>query len=232
MNEAVSQVDHWRQGLSHTQSKALSLLGKGISSVMVASTLGVSESLISQFLADGRFAEEVTKLKLATLQKQTSIDDKYMESEEKLVDKLLKVIPLMTKPMDILRGIQTINATKRRGMAEVTGTSGQSTIVNINLPQVMAARFISNGHNQIVEIQDEQGTRSLITSTVSEVSKFAAAQRIPESFTGDSGDANSSTANLLAQASKRVAESGVSETIPEGLRKRLEAKSSITADDI
>ena len=232
MNEAASQVDHWRQGLSHTQGKALSLLGKGISSVMVASTLGVSEGLISQFLADGRFAEEVTKLKLEVLQKQTNIDDKYMQAEEGLVDKLLKVMPLMTKPMDILRGIQTINATKRRGMAEVAGVAGQSTIVNINLPQIMASRFISNGHNQIVEIHDEQGTRSLITSTVSEVSKFAAAQRIPEELVGVSRDADSTTAHLLSQASKRVAESSLSETIPEGLRRRLEAKATVTTDDL
>lgn len=232
MNEIPSQADHWRQGLSNTQSKALSLLGKGISSVMVASTLGVSESLISQFLADGRFAEEVTKLKLASLQKQTSIDDKYMESEEKLVDKLLKVIPLMTKPMDILRGIQTINATKRRGMAEVATGGGQSTIVNINLPQTMAARFISNGHNQIVEIEDEQGSRSLITSTVTEVSRYASAQREPEVLTGTSGSNDNSTAYLLSQASKRVTESSISETIPEGLRRRLEAKATVSADDL
>ena len=118
MSVELSQQDHWQDGLSTSQSTALKLLGQGISAVMVASTIGVTEGLISQFLADPRFAEEVTKRKLATLQKQTGIDNKYIEAEEKLVDKFLRVIPLMNKPMEILKGLQVINSTKRRGMAD------------------------------------------------------------------------------------------------------------------
>jgi predicted transcriptional regulator len=173
MNTAVLQQDNWLTGLNDNQRKALSLLGQGISSVMVASTLGVSESLISQYIADSRFASEVTARKLKALQVQTDIDNKYATAENNLLDKLLKTIPLITKPMDILRGIQVINATKRRGMSDAPVAQHNTQIVQINLPAAMAAKFITNTANQIVEIQDSEGARSLVTSTPEAVSKFA-----------------------------------------------------------
>lgn len=233
MSNVNLQEDNWAQGLGASQKKALSLLGQGISSVMVASTLGVSESLISQFLAEPRFAEEVTQMKLRTLQKQTNIDNKYMESEEKLVDKLLKVIPMMTKPMDILRGLQVVNATKRRGMAEVATSGGVTQIVQINLPAAMAARFITNGQNQIVEIEDEQGARSLITSTPQAVDRFAAETIGERDITAEIGwEGSTSSDTLFQQASERLQESGVPEAISKGLRRSLENKGQITADDL
>lgn len=183
MNSVQMQDDNWAAGLNNNQSKALSLLGQGISAVMVASTLGVSESLVSQFLSDSRFANEVTKRKLASLQIQTDIDNKYATAENTLLDKLIKTIPLISKPMDILRGLQVINATKRRGMADSAVATHQTNIVQINLPAAMAARFITNTANQIVEIQDGEGARSLVTSSPEDVSKFARvieAERIGE----------------------------------------------------
>lgn len=233
MNESASQPDFWHRGLSTTQATALKLLGQGISAVMVASTVGVSESLISQFLAEPRFAEEVTKLKIAGLQKQTGIDHKYMEAEDKLVDKLLKAIPLMNKPMDILRGLQVVNATKRRGMAE-TGSLNQTTqIVQLVLPGAFAAKFVTDSTNRIVEVQDGEGSRSLVTTTPAALDRFAQETlRVPEITSEPGWEKSSSSEDLLRQASQLVRESGVSEVIPAGLRKGLEAKRAITADDL
>lgn len=233
MNEILSQEDHWQAGLSNNQSKALSLLGQGVSPVMVASTLGVSEALISQFLSDGRFASEVTKLKLHSLQQQTALDNKYVEAEVKLVDKLLKVIPLMTKPMDILRGIQTVNATKRRGAQEGSAITQTSNIVQITLPGVFAAKFVTNSQNQVVEVQDDTGARSLITATPASLDQFAAeAFRESEAITGTCWEGSTSSEHIMEQASARLAEQGVPETIPKGLRRGLETKGQITANDL
>lgn len=239
MNSSDSQAvvapmaDHWLQGLSTTQSTALKLLGQGIAPVMVASTLGVSESLVSQFMAEGRFAEEVTKLKLGSLQKQTAIDNKYLEIEDRLADKLLKVMPLMNKPMDILRGLQVINATKRRGMADSGVVNQQTQIVQLVLPGAFAAKFVTNTKNQIVEVQDGDGSRSLITTTPAALDRLAAeANRIP-ALTAEPGWQESSPAEyLLQQASERLQESGSSEALPKGLRKGFETKGRITADDL
>lgn len=239
MNSSDSQAvvapmaDHWHEGLSKTQSSALKLLGQGISGVMVASTLGVSESLISQFMADGRFAEEVTKRKLEGLQRQTGIDNKYLEAEDRLVDKLLKVIPLMNKPMDILRGLQVVNATKRRGMADVAVTNQTTQIVQLVLPGNFAAKFVTNAQNQIVEVQDGQGSRSLITTTPAALDRLASeTNRLPEITAEPGWEVARPTADLLREASERLQESGASETIPKGLRRSLEVKRAITADDL
>ena len=259
MSQTEMQQDSWHSTLSVNQQKALSLLGQGVSAVMVASTLGVTESLVSQYLSDARFADEVVKRKLATLQKQTEIDDKYIEIEDKLLDRMKKVLPLMSKPMDILRGIQVINATKRRGMADSPVGLASSTIVQINLPGAVAARFISNTHNQIIEVQDNEGSRSLVTASPQAVERLAReskergdyasgdtieAVKLSESFspTGTNGssalsaipgwEASISDSDILRQASERIQESGISETVPKGLRRSFEIKGAITADDL
>lgn len=233
MSSEDSQVDFWHRGLSTTQSTALKLLGQGISAVMVASTIGVSESLVSQFLADRRFSDEVTKLKLSGLQKQTGIDHKYMEAEDRLVDKLLNAIPIMNRPMDILRGLQVVNATKRRGMADAGVVNQTTQIVQITLPGMFAAKFVTNAKNQIVEVQDNEGSRSLITTTPAALDRLAQEANRDATLVTEPGWQDSAPAEyLLEQASKRIQESGVSETIPEGLRRGFETKRKITADDL
>lgn len=249
MSSVQMQQDSWAASLNHNQTKALSLLGQGISPVMVASTLGVSESLISQYISDPKFSEEVTKIKLETLQVQTAIDNKYMRAEEMLVDKLIKTIPLISKPMDILRGIQTINATKRRGLGDTPVPTNHTQIVNIQLPASMAARFVTNTANQIVEIHDDQGARSLVTSTPEAVSRFAneAIEQIEpaellgeishdngisKDLTGLSWETGASTEDRIKSASAILAK--LSSSAPSSQRQVSSSgtKRQITADDL
>ncbi|MNT17907.1 hypothetical protein D3C72_1530870 [compost metagenome] len=210
------------------------MLGQNVAPVMVASTLGVSQSLISQFMGDRRFAEEVTKIKLQTLQKQTSIDNKWMEVEDKMLDKLIKTIPLITKPMDLLRGLSVANAAKRRGVGGDASMDIHNTqIVQINLPQSMAARFVTNGQNQIVEVQDDEGSRSLITTSPVALDKLAKeVNRDAEALIGTCWEASADPRHLLEQASQRVSESPIAETIGKGLRRSLEAQGKITEADL
>lgn len=244
MNSVALQQDNWAAGLNHNQAKALNLLGQGISPVMVASTLGVSESLISQYISEPRFSEEVTKLKLATLQMQTSIDSKHMKAEDMLLDKLIKTIPLISKPMDILRGIQVINATKRRGLGDTPVPTNHTQIVNIQLPPSMAARFVTNTANQIVEIHDDHGSRSLVTSTPEAVSRFAIEASEPatieytevngstENLADSSWQAGASTEDRIKSASAILAKLSVKETGGQRQVSSTTVKRQITADDL
>lgn len=245
MNASVMQQDNWAASLNHNQAKALNLLGQGISAVMVASTLGISESLVSQYISDPKFAEAVTKLKLAGLQAQTDIDNKYMKAETQLLDKLIKTIPLISKPMDILRGLQVVNATKRRGMAEGGAVTQHTNIVQINLPAMMAAKFVTNTANQIVEIQDEQGARSLVTSTPEAVSRYATeaageqglggpagTERLPETIDGVSWETLASTEDRIKQASALLSKLAVKEPSRERQVSSPGFKGQITADDL
>lgn len=256
MSSVQMQQDSWAASLNHNQSKALSLLGQGISPVMVASTLGVSESLISQYISDKKFSEEVTKLKLASLQVQTEIDSKHMKAENMLLDKLIKTIPLISKPMDILRGIQVINATKRRGLGDTPVPTNHTQIVQINLPASMAARFVTNTANQIVEIQDSIGARSLVTSTPEAVSRYALeATQVSEvseicediqngyeqiehdngsseNLIGASWQASASTEDRIKSASAILAKLSAKETGSQRQAISPGFKGQITADDL
>lgn len=231
---AAVSPDHWQQALNDKQKRALSMLGQGVAPVLVASTLGVTESLISQYLAEPRFAEEVTRRKLAALQKQTGVDDKYLEAEDKLVDKLLKTIPLITKPMDILRGIQIVNATKRRGVSDAPVGTHISQVVNITLPGAFAAKLVTNAQNQVVEVLDESGPRSLITASSGSLDSLAEqAFRSAKEIAGTGGEETVSPtidSDTLARLSELQPAPVATED--KRLRRSLEAKGQITSDDL
>lgn len=141
------------------EERALSLLGAGISPVHVASTIGVSESFISQLLSREDFASAVAHLKTEALQKHNSRDLKYDSLEDSLLGKLEQALPMMYKPHDILRAISTINGAKRRGTSTIDSVVAQQTIVQIVLPTKVVSQFTVNAQNQVVQA----GTQSLQT---------------------------------------------------------------------
>lgn len=148
-----------------TREKALVLLGQSHSVSTVAAALGVTDSAISQLLADADFAQKVQELRFASLQKFSELDDDYNAIEEKLLVKLEKNLPLIQKPRDILSAIHVINGAKRRGQQVIDSTAMQSKVVQITIPQVIQQKFITNVNNQIVEVRDDEGnTDTLVTA--------------------------------------------------------------------
>lgn len=151
---------------SATETRALQLLGQGLSASVVASALGVSESRVSQLLAEEEFAKEVQRLRFENLQQSTAIDSKYNDLESKLLDKLEKVAPLITKPRDILAAISTVNSAKRRGATTADTDSLQAKVVNLTLPVSVQQKFITNINQQITEVRDDQGnSQTLVTAS-------------------------------------------------------------------
>lgn len=141
------------------EERALSLLGAGISPAQVASTLGVTESLISQLVSKEGFAAELARIKTESLQKHNARDLKYDSLEDSLLDKLEKNIGMMYKPHDILKAIQVVNGAKRRGTSTAEAVIAQQNIVQIVLPTKVIQTFTSNAQNQVVQA----GNQSLTT---------------------------------------------------------------------
>ena len=144
-----------------TESRALTLLGQGVGPEMVASALGVSVSRISQLLSDPNFASEVASLRFTNLSKHAERDSKYDSLEDQLLDKMRDLLPMMYKPLEILRAIQTINAAKRRGSSTPEAIIGQKTVVSLVMPtqitQIFAAQNTAltvNTQNQVVKVGD------------------------------------------------------------------------------
>lgn len=149
---------------SHIREKALTMLGSGTPASIVASALGVTESAISQLLSQEEFSRQVVDLKYKSLTRQTELDDRYTTMEEMLLTKFEKVLPLMTKPRDVVAALTAINNTKRRGASNNGATVGQSQIVNLTIPVTIAHKFVSNVNNQVVEVHDESGSASTLVT--------------------------------------------------------------------
>lgn len=149
--------------LSMLDTRALKLLGSGLTAVVVASAVGTNESYISQLVSVPEFAAEVAKLRSINTQKYIDLDGKYDSVEEKLVKKLEDLLPLMMRPMEILRAIQVINGAKRKTNT-VLGEGGNNNIgaqvVQLTLPSVIVQKFTVNISNQVVTA----GSQTLVTA--------------------------------------------------------------------
>jgi hypothetical protein len=143
------------------QGRALALLGDGIQQSIVAQTLGVTESYISQLLADENFRNAVVEKRYNHLQKYNVRDAAYDKIEDKLLDQLEKMLPMLMDPMKIAKVLSTINAAKRRGQSAPESIVTQNTVVQLTMPIAVLNRFkvTKDANNQIIEA----GEQSLVT---------------------------------------------------------------------
>ena len=140
--------------LDPTSAKALTLLGQGLPAVAVAAALGVSESRISQLVSDPDFAAQVAELRFANLSKHASRDAEYDSLEDSLLEKMKDLLPLMQRPMEVLKAIQVINSAKRRGASAPESLTNQSAVVQLLMPTQIIQQFTTNINNQVVKTGD------------------------------------------------------------------------------
>lgn len=155
------------------QGRILEMLGNGMSPEVTSAALGVSAGYISQLVSTEEFARQVAERRFTNLQAATTRDRKYDSLEDKLAEKLEDLIPLMFKPMEVLRAIATVNALKRRGAGapEAGGTINQ-TIVQLTLPAAITSRFITDVNNTVVAA----GEQELVTIQATQLSARLAAR--------------------------------------------------------
>lgn len=150
-----------------TQGRILEMLGNGLSPAIAASALGISESYISQLLSEESFATQVTAARFNNLQAATARDKSYDAIEDALITKMQDLLPMMYKPMEVLRAITVINAAKRRGASAPENTVINQTVVQLTLPASVTSRFVTNANNQVIEA----GEQELITIQATQLTK-------------------------------------------------------------
>ena len=140
------------------QARALELLGDGLQSSIVAQTLGVSESYISQLLADEQFLKGVVEKRYEHLVKHNKRDAEYDGIEDQLLERLKATLPMLFDPLKITRVLQVINAAKRRGQSTPDSITQQNVIVNLTLPTAIIDRFsvTKDANNQIIEAGEQK----------------------------------------------------------------------------
>lgn len=146
-----------------TESRALALLGSGISASVVAASLGVTESRISQLLSEDEFAQKVANLRYENLQKHNQRDATYDSLEDKLLQKMEDALPLMHRPMEILKSISVINAAKRRGTSTPDAILEKQQVIQLQIPIQIINKFTVNPEGQVTKIISENSEQSLLT---------------------------------------------------------------------
>lgn len=145
--------------LSHTEERALKLLGDGFAPEQVASAIGVSPSRISQLLSDDSFSQSVAELRYKTLAAHTERDNAYDSLEDQLLQKLKGTLSMLFDPMKIAKLLQIINAAKRRGSQQQELLTAAQTVVQLNMPTQIYQQFVTNVNNQVIKA----GAQELIT---------------------------------------------------------------------
>jgi hypothetical protein len=142
-----------------TEERAMDLLGKGIPPNVVANTLGVDISRISQYLSDDKFALKVVEKKFAALAKHNEHDDNIDNTEAILLKKIKDSLPFITRPMEMVRAFQILNQAKRKGQSVPETLTNQQKIIQLNIPQILIDKFQTNIHNQVTQV----GQQTLVT---------------------------------------------------------------------
>lgn len=146
------------------EDKALELLGMGFEQVHVANALSVTESRISQLLADETFSKRLAELKYKQLAKHNETDNTYDRIEKKLADKLEQAIPMMFKPQEIANTLAKVNSLKRRGASSPEALTRVRPTVKLQIPIAVVNRFQMNAAGQVVSAGVQSGeTQDLVT---------------------------------------------------------------------
>jgi hypothetical protein len=139
-----------------TQTRALKLLVDGVPQNQVAACLGVSESLISQFLAEPDFREELARQKFEILLKHNAQDAALDKLESTLIEKLEAALPLIYKPLELARIFSLVNTAKRRGISSQEAPVQQQTVIQLNLPVQIIQHFQKSATNQVIKAGDQE----------------------------------------------------------------------------
>ena len=139
-----------------TEDCILKLLGQGIEAGIVANAVGVTPAVISQYLSNPEFSAKVAELRFAALSKHNDRDEVLDSLEDELLEKMKDLLPLMHRPMEVLKAIQVINAAKRRGASAPASIQQQQPVIHLTLPVQLIQKFEvqSNSQNQVTRVGD------------------------------------------------------------------------------
>lgn len=158
---AIASIE--RKIYTGAAARAIKLLGSGALQVETAKALGVTESQVSQWMAEKDFSEQVSELVKKNFADQCIIDENYNKVERKLSERLYQASEMMFDPDKILRTLKFVNEAKRKiaPQENPNGINGSgSTIINMPvtliLPAPVAKEFIFNPQNEIVGIDGKE----------------------------------------------------------------------------
>lgn len=139
----------------------LSMLADGLSPVQVATTLGVTESYISQLMGDEDFAAELESKRTEVAAADIAYDNQIDRVEGTFLDRIESKAPLANLQQS-LQAFAVLNKAKRRKDTAISrGTPQAGTVVNLQLNVNLIPQYLMNGKNEIVEVEG----KSMVSAT-------------------------------------------------------------------
>lgn len=126
----------------------------GHSDAEIAELCSCTASYVSQIAAQDSTKQMVTDMRATMLQSEAAsqLDGKYDTLELSLLQKLEKSVNFLSKPMEISRVLQTINAAKRRRGPLSAGATGNAPIVQLVVPVTLHTKVVLSEANEVLEV--------------------------------------------------------------------------------
>lgn len=161
------------------KDKIIEMLGAGVTPVQVALACGVSESYISQLLADEHVEAQVKALRVEKAAAYVE-HDAQLDSDEEVVRRKVRrnIDDGFLKPMELLKHFQVLNAARRKSEGAGTAQVPTSTIVQLHLPTAAAVQFKMTVDKQVVEIDG----RAMTAMPAAQVAKMLREKKAVETL--------------------------------------------------
>ena len=156
-----------------TRDLVLEMLSQGLPPSVVAGTIGVTESAISQLMSDEDFAAEVQAKRVAQSKEDQQYDQKLDRAEETFLDRIEQKSG-MANLQQSMQAFKILNGAKRK-KERSTGPATQNigTIVNITLPVIVAPKYLLNQQSEIVEVEG----KTMVSATPKSLDALVAAKK-------------------------------------------------------
>lgn len=160
------------------KDQVVSMLAQGISPVQVATTIGVSESYISQLMGDEDFRAALESHRVARTKEDLEFDSQLERTEKTYLDKIEDKAKFANLQQS-MQAFKILNGARRRKDGAIVGSHTQvGVVVNIQLPQSAIPQYVVNGKNEIVEVDG----KTLVSATPRRLDEILAARRGPEAL--------------------------------------------------
>ena len=150
-----------------TKGRALDLLAQNIPSSQVAGILGVTESAVSQLLADEDFVAELDKKRLQLSEADEKFDQKLETAEESALDGVISRIKFGNLQQQ-LAAFRVLNQAKRRKDSKIQPHQGTGQVTNLILPAVIVPVYVVNKKNEIIEVDG----KTMLSATQSQLKEI------------------------------------------------------------
>lgn len=139
-------------------ARGMKLLGSGATQAEVSRALGVDESLVSQWMKEDDFREQVNELVKKLIEEQSEIDMNYHSVERQLSERLRGMAQHLFDPDKILRTLKFVNEAKQRSLPgdQKPGDTKIFAPVTLIFPAPLAREFILNPNNEVIGVDGRE----------------------------------------------------------------------------